>query len=116
MSSTRLLYVVLSRSYEYFSDYTYPYVVIVGSLISSATHFACKNEQSMKALVLSCVTNLRDGVILLGHWMLHGYGLIAVTQLKEPPFHYAMAGLVPLPTIFYILTARFTDPVKYHVE
>lgn len=96
--------------------YTFPYIVIIASLISSATHFAYKVDQSMVSLVVSTFTDLRNFVILVGHWLFHAYGIIAVTELKDPVFHWFMMALVPLPTIFYIITAKFTDPSKLHVE
>ncbi|KAF6204861.1 hypothetical protein GE061_019024 [Apolygus lucorum] len=96
--------------------YTFPYIVIVLSVISNAAHFAFKIDQSMKALIKSTVTNIRNLLIVLGHWVVHGYGIISLTQLGEPVFHTALLGLVPLPAVFYILTARFTDPHKLHTD
>nr|CAH7733945.1 unnamed protein product [Callosobruchus chinensis] len=90
--------------------YSYPYLTIILSVISVAAHFASKMDQSAGALARGAVTDPRNLVILLGHWGLHAYGLIAVTQLKQPLTHAPLLMLVPLPTVFYILTARFTDP------
>lgn len=89
--------------------YSFPYMIIILSLVSSAGHFACKLNQSVRELFLSTCTEPRNLVILLGHWSLHAFGIIAVTQLKET-FHYCLLALVPFPALFYILTARFTDP------
>jgi len=41
------------------------------------------------------------------HWMLLAYG---ITSLN---YHYAFMCLVPFPTLFYILTVRFTDPGEF---
>ncbi|VEN55271.1 unnamed protein product [Callosobruchus maculatus] len=90
--------------------YSYPYLTIILSVISVAAHFASKMDQSASALARGAVTDPRNLVILLGHWGLHAYGLIAVTQLKQPLTQAPLLMLVPLPTVFYILTARFTDP------
>ncbi|CAH1980870.1 unnamed protein product [Acanthoscelides obtectus] len=90
--------------------YSYPYLTIILSVISVAAHFASKMDQSAAALAKGAVTDPRNLVILLGHWGLHAYGLVAVTQLKQPLTHAPLLMLVPLPTVFYILTARFTDP------
>ncbi|KAK6639577.1 hypothetical protein RUM43_007850 [Polyplax serrata] len=96
--------------------YTFPYIVIVTSLISSATHLAQKKDQSMVNLVKDTVTNVRNLVVLIGHWLFHAYGIIAITELKETKFHWSVLALVPLPTAFYILTAKFSDPSKLHIE
>lgn len=65
----------------------------------------------MMFLVVSTVSDLRNVLIVLGHWALHAYGLVAL-----PLFHWSLLCLVPLPALFYILTARFTDPNKLHTE
>lgn len=96
--------------------YTFPYIVIILSVISIAAHFAYKLGQTMLFLILSSVSDLRSVLILLGHWALHAYGIIALTQLTDPVFHISLMALVPLPAVFYILTARFTDPNKLHTE
>ncbi|XP_060534645.1 JNK1/MAPK8-associated membrane protein isoform X2 [Cylas formicarius] len=72
--------------------YAFPYLLVVVSVISSAVHFAVKMDQR--------------------HWCLHAYGIISITQLTEPLVHSLMVLLVPVPALFYILTARFTDPNK----
>jgi len=95
--------------------YCYPYIIIITSLMSCAAHFAFKLDQSVKSLVVSSVCDMRNLVILLGHWALHAYGIIAVTELKDLSLHLPIIGLVPLPAVFYILTARFTDPTRINM-
>lgn len=92
--------------------YSYPYIVIILSVVSCAAHYAFKLNQSVKSLLQASVTDTRNAVILLGHWGLHAYGIVAVTQLKEPYLHLSFIGLVPVPALFYIFTARFTDPAR----
>ncbi|GAB6025245.1 hypothetical protein CHUAL_010667 [Chamberlinius hualienensis] len=96
--------------------YAFPYITIILSVISSAAHFACQLDQSMKSLILTTIKDIRNFVILLGHWLLHAYGIIAITQLKDIPFHAGLISLVPLPALFYIFTARFTDPGNLHLD
>ena len=80
--------------------------------MSCAAHYAFKLDQSVKSLLLTSVTYTRNVVILLGHWGLHAYGIVAVTELKQMSLHLSLIGLVPIPALFYILTARFTDPAR----
>ncbi|CAG9820324.1 unnamed protein product [Phaedon cochleariae] len=94
--------------------YCFPHLVLILSVISCASHFAVRLDQSVKALILTTVTEPRNVVILLGHWFLHAYGIISLTQLADPPIHALLILLVPLPTLFYIFTALFTDPSKSH--
>ena len=92
--------------------YSYPYIIILSSIVSCAAHFAFKLNQSVKSLILTSVLDTRNLVILLGHWCLHAYGIVAVTELKHLSLHLSLIGLVPVPALFYILTARFTDPAR----
>ena len=44
-----------------------------------------------------------------GHWALHAYGILAITELRQLSLHLSLLTLVPLPALFYILTARFVQ-------
>ena len=57
-------------------------VAAVSSLVSCAAHYAFKLDQSLRSLVVTSLTESRNLVILLGHWALHAYGIVAVTELK----------------------------------
>ena len=92
--------------------YSFPYIVLVVSVVTNAAHFATFQDQSIKYLVKVNVTNPRNLLILLCHWVMHAYGIIAVTQLTRPTFHGPLLCLIPFPTIFYLLTVGFTDPEK----
>ncbi|XP_034941065.1 JNK1/MAPK8-associated membrane protein [Chelonus insularis] len=96
--------------------YSFPYITIILSVLSNAAHFAFKLNQTMKSLLLSSVSDIKNITIILGHWLLHGYGIMAIATLRGISIHPAMFLLVPLPALFYILTARFTDPHKLHIE
>jgi hypothetical protein len=63
-------------------------------------------------LVKVSVRSVRNVLIVLCHWLLHAYGIVAITQLTHPPFHASLLALVPFPTLFYLLTVRFTHPDK----
>ncbi|XP_030763417.1 JNK1/MAPK8-associated membrane protein [Sitophilus oryzae] len=95
--------------------YAFPYLIVIISVISSAAHFAVKIEQSVTALIRTTVTQPRNIVILLGHWCLHAYGIISITQLNQPLLHSLLMLLVPLPALFYVFTSRFTDPAKFYL-
>lgn len=91
----------------------YPYIVLTLSLVSCASHFAFKLDQSMRSLLKGCFTDQRNFIILIGHWALHAFGILAITQLTHLEFHLSLLSLIPLPALFYVITARFTDPVNF---
>ena len=90
----------------------YPYIVFVLSVLSSASHFAFKLDQSPKALLCGSVGNARDFVILVGHWLLHAFGVLAITQAINA-MSLGLLCLVPLPALYYVVTSKFTDPVNF---
>ncbi|KAL7643683.1 UNVERIFIED_CONTAM: hypothetical protein RMT77_005666 [Armadillidium vulgare] len=89
--------------------YSFPYIVIVSSIISNAAYFAYQLDQSMKSLFMGTLKNGRSLVILFGHWFLHAYGIVAATEIQYP----LLLLLIPLPSLFYILTSKFSDPSHF---
>lgn len=97
--------------------YAFPYMILAVSVVANAVHFASieldeDDEDSMVKLVKLCATKPRHAIILFGHWLLHAYGIIALTRLETPWFHASLLALIPSPAIFYILTVSFTNPDK----
>ncbi len=70
----------------------------------------------MRYLITQNVTSVRNLMILVCHWLLHAYGIIAITELKEPAFHASFLFLVPFPSLFYLITVKYTDPDKIKAE
>ncbi|XP_023940376.2 JNK1/MAPK8-associated membrane protein [Bicyclus anynana] len=90
--------------------FSFPYIIIIISMMTSASHFSIKIDQTSPALLSASLTNVRNLIILIGHWIIHAYGIISLTGFKELWY----LTLVPAPALFYILTAQFTDPLKIH--
>lgn len=89
--------------------YAFPYIMIVLSLVSSAVHMS-STKQDFKDLWREHFGDARNLTIVIGHWVLHAYGIISLTELSEPSFHGPLLVLVFFPVFFYIFTAKFTDP------
>ena len=77
--------------------FAYPYIVLILSLISSAFHFAFKLDQTTKSLLIGCARDSRSAMILIGHWLLHAFGIIAIAQERDHNLYLPMLGLVPVP-------------------
>ncbi|XP_013406162.1 JNK1/MAPK8-associated membrane protein [Lingula anatina] len=95
--------------------YSFPYILVVVSLITLALHLASFEDQDIKSLVKSNFTVPRNLAVLVGHWLLHTYGIVSITEMREPWLHGPLLALVPLPTLYYLLTAKFTDPDNLNV-
>ncbi|RWS01263.1 JNK1/MAPK8-associated membrane protein-like protein [Dinothrombium tinctorium] len=66
----------------------------------------------MSSLFFNSFKDARSIIIILGHWLLHAFGIISLTELKNPLNNSLFLLLIPLPALFYILTSTFTDPSK----
>lgn len=69
----------------------------------------------MVSLIKTTFSDSRNIIILLGHWCLHAYGIISITQLTNPTLHVSLILLVPIPALFYICTSKFTDPNRFQM-
>ncbi|XP_031555581.1 JNK1/MAPK8-associated membrane protein-like [Actinia tenebrosa] len=89
--------------------YTYPYIILVSSVLSTATVLAKNHITGFRQLLGS----KRLVAIMIGHWLLLAYGLLALTQVSKPVVHGPMFFLVTTPVIFYLATSSLTDPSKF---
>ena len=98
--------------------FSYQYIIFIISVITSACHFAFKLDQEPKKLLMGCFKGDRSTVILLGHWLLHAFGILAITQLDDNNLKrdLSLLCLIPLPSLFYISTARFSDPENFATD
>ncbi|KAL8622946.1 hypothetical protein ACOMHN_027067 [Nucella lapillus] len=90
--------------------YSYPYIIVVVSVVTNAVHLAFIEERSIIKNIKICFTDARHAIILFGHWLLHAYGIVALTRMDSPSVNAALIALIPFPALFYILTVSFTDP------
>ncbi|XP_076464087.1 JNK1/MAPK8-associated membrane protein-like [Babylonia areolata] len=90
--------------------YSFPYIILVVSVVTNAVHFASMEEGSIIEMIKLCFTNARHAIILFGHWLLHAYGIVALTRMETLSINVSLIALIPFPAIFYILTVSFTDP------
>jgi hypothetical protein len=123
-------------------DYTFPYIILVSSVLSTATvlaknHITVRKRPSLNSIPLhtgtfeQCVLikaiyrltifqgfrqllgSKRLIAIMVGHWLLLAYGLLALTQVSQPVVHGPMFVLVTTPVIFYLATSSLTEPSKF---
>lgn len=96
--------------------YSFPSITILLSLLSHAFHFASRPDQTWRKLLQETVSSVHNSLVVLGHWLLHAYGIVALTMWLQPEILLVLLVLVPLPTVLYVLFSRFTDPIKFHNE
>lgn len=68
----------------------------------------CDLPQSFKTLV----AKKKRLVVLFSHWLLHAYGIISISRLDKLAQDLPLLALAPGPALFYIATAKFTEPSR----
>ncbi|KAG8449388.1 hypothetical protein GDO86_016149 [Hymenochirus boettgeri] len=92
--------------------YAFPYIILVLSLITLAVYMSASEIESFKDLLV----RKKRLVVLFSHWLIHAYGIISISRVDKFEKDLPLLALVPGPTLFYLLTARFTDPSRIHLE
>ncbi|XP_071962366.1 JNK1/MAPK8-associated membrane protein-like [Antedon mediterranea] len=87
--------------------YSFPFVVIVISLITSTIHFL-KQQDSLWHIF----RGKRNIIILLLHWLIHAYGIISFTELQNLKVHLPLLILVIVPSLFFVLTFKLSEPTR----
>ncbi|XP_061162438.1 JNK1/MAPK8-associated membrane protein-like isoform X2 [Saccostrea echinata] len=90
--------------------YSFSYLVIAASLITGVIHLSGCDLSSYSSVTKDIFLNGRNLTILVGHWFLHAFGIISLTQLTQLEIHLPILALVPFPTIFFIFTIQFSHP------
>ena len=88
--------------------YSYPYLLLVASSIGTALYLA-KTVKSWKKIFRRVV----PVIILLTYCFGNAYGMISITLLQNPVRDSLLLILVFLPTLFYFVTYKLTDPDKF---
>ncbi|XP_027855918.1 JNK1/MAPK8-associated membrane protein [Xiphophorus couchianus] len=88
--------------------YAFPYIILVLSLVTLAVYMSASEIQSLQSLI----SKKKRLVVLFSHWLLHGYGIISICLLDKLELSLPLLALVPGPMLFYIATAKFTEPTR----
>lgn len=51
-------------------------------------------------------------IVLFSHWLLHAYGIISISRADKLEQDLPLLALVPTPALFYLFTAKFTEPSR----
>ncbi|KAK0130943.1 JNK1/MAPK8-associated membrane protein [Merluccius polli] len=89
-------------------DYAFPYIILVLSLVTLAVYMSASEIQSLKNLI----AKKKRLVVLFSHWMIHAYGIISISRLDKLDQDLPLLALVPGPALFYLMTAKFTEPSR----
>ncbi|NWQ75538.1 JKAMP protein, partial [Columbina picui] len=88
--------------------YAFPYIILVLSLVTLAVYMSASEVESFKDLLV----RKKRLVVLFSHWLLHAYGIISISKLDKLEQDLPLLALVPAPALFYLLTAKYTEPSR----
>uniref|UniRef100_A0A3P8SFP1 Jnk1/mapk8 associated membrane protein n=1 Tax=Amphiprion percula TaxID=161767 RepID=A0A3P8SFP1_AMPPE len=88
------------QAFSQYYDYAFPYIILVLSLVTLAVYMSASEIQKKRL------------VVLFSHWLLHAYGIISISRLDKLEQDIPLLALVPGPALFYIATAKFTEPSR----
>lgn len=74
----------------------------------NANRILCLFYKSFKDLLV----RKKRLVVLFSHWLLHAYGIISISKLDKLEQDLPLLALVPAPALFYLLTAKYTEPSR----
>uniref|UniRef100_A0A914Q4D8 JNK1/MAPK8-associated membrane protein n=1 Tax=Panagrolaimus davidi TaxID=227884 RepID=A0A914Q4D8_9BILA len=99
--------------------YIFPYITLFTSLALNAFHFAYEGRKNIKQIFRLIFKDPDHILMLLIHMMLFGFAIFSLYlsttwQSYNPGYksYAVVAGLLPLPSIFYILTIKLTVPPR----
>ncbi len=93
--------------------YSFPYLLLLASLLSNVVHLAKYPEQSPLTLLHDTVKDGRNCCVVVTHWLLYAYCVASFTQFQQPVLNAALLVLVPVPALFYIMTVKLSDPKTF---
>ncbi|XP_065603787.1 JNK1/MAPK8-associated membrane protein [Cyrtonyx montezumae] len=88
--------------------YAFPYIILVLSLVTLAVYLSASEVESFRDLLV----RKKRLVVLFSHWLLHAYGIISIPKLDKLEQDLPLLALVPAPAIFYLMTAKYTEPSR----
>uniref|UniRef100_A0A2D4K9R8 JNK1/MAPK8-associated membrane protein n=2 Tax=Micrurus paraensis TaxID=1970185 RepID=A0A2D4K9R8_9SAUR len=88
--------------------YAFPYIIIVLSLVTLVVYLSASEVETFKDLLV----RKKRLIVLFSHWLLHAYGIISISKLSNIYQDLPLLALVPAPALFYLLTAKYTEPSR----
>ncbi|XP_075260118.1 JNK1/MAPK8-associated membrane protein-like [Convolutriloba macropyga] len=93
--------------------YSFPYLFLIFSVASVAFNLCLEYTRCYKSIWKMCAPPPpRIIALVLMHWWLHAFSIISITRNESLFAKLKVLSLTPLPTLFFFLTIRFTDPCQ----
>ncbi|KAF1751308.1 hypothetical protein GCK72_017862 [Caenorhabditis remanei] len=90
--------------------YSFPYILLIGSLWAMCLHLALEGKRPLKEMIVRLVTSPTHWVFLSITMLMLSFGVIALITPLEIAYRWTLLCVVPVPFIFYLLTIPFSNP------
>ncbi|XP_069921194.1 JNK1/MAPK8-associated membrane protein isoform X2 [Oryctolagus cuniculus] len=88
--------------------YAFPFIILVLSLVTLAVYMSASEIESCYDLLV----RKKRLLVLFSHWLLHAYGIVSISRVEKLEQDLPLLALVPAPALFYLFTAKFTEPSR----
>ncbi|XP_028644975.1 JNK1/MAPK8-associated membrane protein isoform X1 [Grammomys surdaster] len=88
--------------------YAFPYIILVLSLVTLAVYMSASEIENCYDLLV----RKKRLIVLFSHWLLHAYGIVSISRVDRLEHDLPLLALVPTPALFYLFTAKFTEPSR----
>ncbi|KRY16742.1 JNK1/MAPK8-associated membrane protein, partial [Trichinella patagoniensis] len=97
------------------SDYAFPYIILFAAICLNAMHLALYETQT-PICILHDMWRKKQNLAVLGVLIyLYLYGILSISRFSSYWVYNVMLLFIPAPSIFYVLTVKFTHPHRLNM-
>ncbi|CAB3398399.1 unnamed protein product [Caenorhabditis bovis] len=90
--------------------YTFPILLLLGTIGATVYHLAHEGKRTIREMIVRVATSPTHLFLMLISMSLLAFSLIALASPNEISHKWVILVLVPLPSMFYLLTMPFSHP------
>ncbi|KRX94798.1 RNA-binding protein 25, partial [Trichinella pseudospiralis] len=97
------------------SDYAFPYIILFAAICLNAMHLALYETQTPICILNDMWRKKQNLAVLCVLIYLYLYGILSISRFSSYWVYNVMFLFIPAPSIFYILTVKFTHPHRLNM-
>ncbi|CAP29295.1 Protein CBR-JAMP-1 [Caenorhabditis briggsae] len=90
--------------------YSFPYILLIGSLWAMCFHLALEGKRPLKEMIVRLATSPTHWVFLTITMLMLSFGVVALITPLDIQYRWSLLCLVPVPLVFYLITIPFSNP------
>ncbi|KRZ08299.1 RNA-binding protein 25, partial [Trichinella zimbabwensis] len=97
------------------SDYAFPYIILFAAICLNAMHLALYETQTPICILNDMWRKKQNLAVLCVLIYLYLYGILSISRFSSYWVYNVMLLFIPAPSIFYVLTVKFTHPHRLNM-